>query len=88
MLKGVRLEDGIARFASIKDGGGKGRNHWYHVVIMEGRNREVRRLWESQGLLASRLIRIRYGSCSLPRNKRPGQFWELKQEEVDALLSS
>ena len=87
LLKGVRLEDGIARFASIKDGGGKGRNHWYHVVIMEGRNREVRRLWESQGLLISRLIRVRYGSYGLPRNKRPGQYWELKQEEVDALLS-
>ena len=83
--KGVRLEDGIARFAGIRDAGGKGRNHWYHVVIMEGRNREVRRLWESQGLSVSRLIRIRFGSCSLPRSKRPGQYWELKQEEVDAL---
>ena len=86
LLKGVRLEDGIARFASITDGGGKGRNHWYHVVIMEGRNREVRRLWASQGLLANRLIRIRYGSYSLPRNKRPGQFWDLKGEEIGALL--
>ena len=85
--KGVRLEDGIARFAGIRDAGGKGRNHWYHVIIMEGRNREVRRLWESQGLSVSRLIRIRFGSCSLPRSKRPGQFWELKQEEVDALLT-
>ena len=86
--KGVRLEDGLARFAGIRDAGGKGRNHWYHVVIMEGRNREVRRLWESQGLSVSRLIRIRFGACSLPRNRRPGQFWELKQKEVDALLPS
>ncbi len=86
LLKGVRLEDGIARFASITDGGGKGRNHWYHVVIMEGRNREVRRLWESQGLLTNRLIRIRYGSYNLPRIKRPGQCWELKPEDIDALL--
>ncbi len=86
LLKGVRLEDGIARFASITDGGGKGRNHWYHVIIMEGRNREVRRLWESQGLLTNRLIRIRYGSYSLPRIKRPSQSWELKQQEIDALL--
>ena len=86
LLKGVRLEDGIARFASITDGGGKGRNHWYNVVIMEGRNREVRRLWESQGLLTNRLIRIRYGSYSLPRIKRPGQCWELNQQEIDALL--
>ena len=86
LLKGVRLEDGIARFASITDGGGKGRNHWYNVVIMEGRNREVRRLWESQGLLTNRLIRIRYGSYSLPRSKRSGQCWELNQQEIDALL--
>ena len=86
LLKGVRLEDGIAHFASITDGGGKGRNHWYNVVIMEGRNREVRRLWESQGLQTNRLIRIRYGSYSLPRSKRPGQCWELNQQEIDALL--
>ena len=86
LLKGVRLDDGIARFTSISDSGGKGRNHWYHVIIMEGRNREVRRLWETQGLQTNRLIRIRYGSYSLPRNKRAGQFWELKQQETDALL--
>ena len=86
LLKGVRLDDGMARFAGITDGGGKGRNHWYHVTIMEGRNREVRRLWESQGLLTNRLIRIRYGSYSLPRIKRPSQCWELKQQEIDALL--
>ena len=88
LTKGVRLEDGIARFTGITDAGGKGRNHWYRVIIKEGRNREIRRLWESQGLAVSRLIRIRYGSCSLPRSRRPGQFWELKQEEVGALLSS
>ena len=88
LSKGVRLDDGIARFASIRDGGGKGRNHWYHVIIMEGRNREVRRLWESQGLAVNRLIRVRYGSYNLPRYKRPGQFWELKEKEVAALLSS
>ncbi len=86
LLKGVRLDDGIARFTSISDSGGKGRNHWYHVIIMEGRNREVRRLWETQGLQTNRLIRIRYGSYSLPRNKRAGQFWELKKQETDALL--
>ena len=57
------------------------------MIIMEGRNREVRRLWESQGLAVNRLIRIRYGSCSLPRIKRPGQFWELGREEIDALLN-
>ena len=86
LLKGVRLDDGPARFSSITDGGGKGRNHWYNVVIMEGRNREVRRLWESQGLLVSRLMRIRYGSYILPRSKRPCQCWELKQKEIEALI--
>ena len=88
LTQGVRLDDGVARFSSIRDSGGKGRNHWYRVVITEGRNREVRRLWESQGLSVNRLIRIRYGSCSLPRSKRPGQFWELKREEIGTLLCS
>lgn len=88
LIKGVPLEDGIGRFAGITDAGGKGRNHWYRVIILEGRNREVRRLWESQGLAVNRLIRIRYGTCSLPRGKRPGQFWELKQKEADALLTA
>ena len=85
MLKGVKLEDGMARFTDIVDSGGKGANHWYHVVIMEGRNREVRRLWESQGLAVSRLIRVRYGPYILPRRKRPGQFWDLDKKEVKAL---
>ena len=87
LAKGVRLDDGMARFTHITDGGGMGRNHWYHVVILEGRNREVRRLWLSQGLTVNRLIRIRYGSYSLPRSKRPGQFWKLSREEVDALIA-
>ena len=86
LLKGVQLDDGAARFTSIVDAGGKGRNHWYRVVIIEGRNREVRRLWASQGLAANRLIRIRYGSYSLPRSKRPGQFWNLTQQEINALI--
>ena len=87
MTGGVELEDGIARFDKISRGAGRGRNLWYRVIIAEGRNREVRRLWESQGLSVSRLMRIRFGSCSLPRNKRPGQFWELGRDEVDALLN-
>ena len=84
---GVELKDGMARFDAISRGAGQGRNRWYKVIIMEGRNREVRRMWESLGLAVSRLIRIRYGSCSLPRIKRPGQFWELGREEIDALLN-
>lgn len=87
LLKGVQLDDGIARFASVAGIGGKGSNHWYRVIIMEGRNREVRRLWASQGLAVSRLIRIRYGSYNLPRGKRPGQFWSLTQKEINTLRS-
>ena len=87
LRKGVELEDGMARFDAISRSAGQGRNRWHKVIIMEGRNREVRRLWESQGLSVNRLIRIRYGSCSLPRSKRPGQFWELGREEIDALLN-
>ena len=85
LTKGIRLDGGLARFSSIADRGGKGLNHWYHVVVTEGRNREVRRLWESQGLQVSRLMRIRYGPYRLPRSKRPGQYWDLKREEVDVL---
>jgi len=85
MLKGVVLEDGLGRFAQVVDAGGTGTNHWYHVVLKEGRNREVRRLWESQGTKVSRLIRVRFGSYSLPRRRRQGQFWELTGKEVDAL---
>lgn len=82
---GVQLEDGPARFNDIVDSGGKGSNHWFHVVLMEGRNREVRRLWESQDLRVSRLIRVRFGPYVLPRYKRSGQYWELEKEDVMAL---
>lgn len=83
---GIMLDDGEAGFADIVDAGGEGANHWYHVVITEGRNREVRRLWESQGLKVSRLMRVRYGSYQLPRKKRPGQFWDLSGQEIKQLL--
>ncbi|MCY4153945.1 MAG: pseudouridine synthase [Gammaproteobacteria bacterium] len=87
LTDGVPLEDGVACFKSVSPGAGQGRNRWYQVTLTEGRNREVRRLWESQGLQVNRLIRIRYGACKLPRNKRPGQYWELSQQEIDALLA-
>lgn len=77
LQEGVELEDGNANFLKIKDAGGEGANHWYHVVLAEGRNREVRRLWESQGVKVSRLIRIRYGTVDLPRYLRTGHHQEL-----------
>lgn len=86
LREGVMLDDGAAVFSEIVDAGGEGTNHWYHVVLTEGRNREVRRLWESRGLKVSRLIRVRYGSYELPRKKRPGQCWDLDQKDIDRLL--
>lgn len=82
LKKGVKLEDGIAHFDEIIDAGGSGANHWYKVILKEGRNREVRRLWETQGVKVSRLIRTRFGSVPLPRLLRPGKFRELTAEEV------
>ncbi|MEK6747731.1 MAG: 23S rRNA pseudouridine(2605) synthase RluB [Pseudomonadota bacterium] len=81
----VLLEDGPAKFESIIDAGGSGRNHWYHVILTEGRNREVRRLWESQGVTVSRLIRLRFGPILLPKGLREGQCRELETEEVAQL---
>ncbi len=88
LLEGVTLEDGRARFDSIHDGGGRGANHWYHVTLHEGRNREVRRLWESQGVTISRLIRVRFGPCTLPRDLRPGHYRELDRTEINQLLNT
>jgi len=86
--KGVELEDGFARFNSITDVGGKGANHWYSVVLKEGRKREVRRLWESQGVKVSRLMRTRFGPISLTRGLRKGTFRDLDKAEGDALYSA
>jgi 23S rRNA pseudouridine2605 synthase len=88
LQQGVELDDGPARFLSVRDAGGEGRNHWYHVVITEGRQREVRRLWESQGLTVSRLMRVRFGPVLLPRRRRPGEFWNLTEQELAALTAA
>lgn len=85
---GVELEDGPARFLRIKAAGGEGANHWYHVVLAEGRNREVRRLWESQGITVSRLTRIRYGHIQLPRSLRSGKSEELDVKGMRRLYES
>lgn len=85
LLEGVMLDDGVARFTDIQDGGGDGINHWYYVVLMEGRNREVRRLWESQGLTVSRLKRVRYGNVFIPSRVKQGQWAEMDPKEVKGL---
>jgi 23S rRNA pseudouridine2605 synthase len=82
---GVMLEDGMARFTDIEDGGGEGANHWYYVVIMEGRTREVRRLWESQDCVVSRLKRTRYGNVFIPSQVKQGMWIELQNKEVKDL---
>jgi len=85
MVEGVMLEDGMARFTDITDAGGEGINHWFYVVIMEGRNREVRRLWESQGLTVSRLKRVRYGEVFIPSRVKQGQWAEMEPAEIKSL---
>ena len=88
LLQGVELEDGPARFEFIEDAGGRGANHWYHVGLSEGRNHEVRRLWESQEVTVSRLIRISYGPIALDPRLRPGRARRLDAEEVAVLESA
>lgn len=85
LLDGVQLDDGRAQFASIEDGGGEGANCWYRVTIGEGRNREVRRMFEAVGHAVSRLIRIRYGAMLLPRGLRRGTWVELDERDVERL---
>jgi len=86
LLSGVELEDGLAQFAKISDGGGDGVNKWYRVIIGEGRNREVRRMFEAVGLTVSRLIRTRYGVMTLPPNLKRGRWEELAENAACDLL--
>ena len=88
LLDGVRLDDGMAAFGSIEDGGGEGSNCWYRVTISEGRNREVRRMLESVGHAVSRLIRIRYGAMVLPRGLKRGAWLELDESDIRALAQA
>jgi 23S rRNA pseudouridine2605 synthase len=88
MHKGVLLEDGMANFTDIQEFGGKGINRWFHVVIMRGRNREVRRLWESQGLRVNRLKRVRFSHVFLPSQLRVGMWMEMTQVEISNLSAS
>jgi 23S rRNA pseudouridine2605 synthase len=82
LRRGVELDDGIAKFDDITDAGGAGANHWYHVVVKEGRNRLVRRLWEAMDLDVSRLIRVRFGTVYLPAGLRRGRHIELHENEI------
>src|SRR6478736_5978485 len=88
LLDGVRLDDGMAQFGSIEEGGGEGANTWYRVTISEGRNREVRRLFEALGHAVSRLIRIRYGAMMLPRGLKRGAFLELDERDIRSLTQA
>lgn len=87
LLSGVELDDGVAQFSKIADGGGEGINKWYRVIIGEGRNREVRRMFEAVGLTVSRLIRTRYGAIALPRGLKRGRWQEMDEHAVRDLLA-
>ena len=85
LSKGVQLEDGPAAFKTLKFGGGEGINQWYNVTLTEGRNREVRRLWEAVGVQVSRLMRVRYGDITLPKGLPRGGWTELDLPAVNYL---
>ena len=87
LLAGIELDDGPAQFATFQEAGGEGANHWYRVSLFEGRNREVRRMFEAVGVVVSRLMRVRYGPFILPPNLKRGQVLELKEMEVQKLAA-
>jgi 23S rRNA pseudouridine2605 synthase len=86
LKKGVVIDGAPAHFEQITDAGGENSNHWYHVMVRQGRNRIVRKLFESQGVQVSRLIRIRFGDITLPRMLRRGKWMELEKESVQDLM--
>lgn len=85
---GVQLEDGVAHLDSIEDAGGQGSNHWYNVILSEGRNREVRRLFEAVNQTVSRLMRVRFGPITLPSYLKRGQMRELDEAETARLFGA
>lgn len=85
LQNGVKLEDGLAKFDTLNDLGGEGINHWYSVTVLEGRNRLVRRLWESQGLKVNRLKRVRFGPVYLPKSLSKAAWLELEDQQVQRL---
>jgi len=85
LSQGIELDDGTAKFDQIIDSGGQGTNHWYHVILKEGKNREVRRLWESVGVEVSRLVRVRYHNFNLPKWLKPGKYRIFEDEVVKRL---
>jgi 23S rRNA pseudouridine2605 synthase len=88
LREGVPLDDGVARVTSLSDEGGEGTNHWYKLTLPEGRNREVRRLFEALGIMVSRLIRTRYGVVAMPPQLKRGQMIELEHAELERLLQA
>ena len=86
LTTGVELKDGIANFTYLSDQGGEGTNHWYRVILKEGKNREVRRMFEAIGLTVSRLMRVRFGPVNLPPRIKRGQWIELDEKEIKRLL--
>ena len=86
LTTGVKLEDGVAKFEYLSDEGGEGSNHWYRVILKEGKNREVRRMFEAVGMTVSRLMRVRFGPINLPPRLKRGRCLELDETEVQRLL--
>ncbi len=87
LTTGIELADGPASFSYLADQGGEGSNHWYRVILKEGKNREVRRMFEAVGLTVSRLMRVRFGSINLPPRVKRGQWLELDEKEIRRLLN-